>query len=741
MLSWNDRVILRILVTVFSLVSLAVAQPTQTLTVERIFEKPYLGGVRFSNVQWSPDGTKLAYLRADATQDHKELWLFDLKSRKKEPLLRASDMMERAQTFSREEQMMRERMRQTDVGITAYTWFPDGKAMCIPLGGDVYKYTLDTRDVRNLTASGGSEFDSKLSPDGKQLAYVRDAELYCRDVENNSEVKLTSGSTAKIKNGVSEFVAQEEMDRTSGYWWAPDGKHIAYLQIDNTAVKEFNLPNYLTPYTDVERQEYPKAGEHNTRVKVGVVPSGGGQTTWMNLGADDNIYVARVDWHPDGKHLAIQRQSRNQDTLDLLLFDVQSGEHRLVLRETDPRWVTLHDNFWFIQRGKQFIWSSERNGFQHLYRYDLQGKLIGQVTKGLWQVEKLLGLDEDESRVFFVATEKSPMERHVYEIRMDGSKLQRLSNDKGWHEAIVSPDGDFFADTYSTLTRPPSLRVFNTEGDRRDEVEANANPDIVKYVLPVPEFLEIQSAEKKKLNAVITKPSKFDASKKYPVVMYVYGGPTQQIVLDQWGAGGGMARSLWHRMMAEQGYIVFAVDGEGTPGRGRDFQNGVHKELGTRELADQLAGVDYLKALPFVDPERIMIWGKSYGGFMTCVAMFRESTPFKLGIALAPVADWTNYDTHYTERYLEQPPENSNGYRKSSPLFSAHLLSRKFLLVHGVVDDNVHFQDSMLLVEALQKGNKQFDFMAYPKSTHAFSGDDVGTHLYNLLSRYIRENL
>ncbi len=731
----------RILVTITCFFSLAVSQPVQTLTVERIFEKPYLGGVRFSNVQWSPDGTQLAYLRADAMEDNKELWLFDLKSKKSRRLLGAGDILERAQTFSREEQMMRERTRQSDIGITSYAWFPDGSALLIPLGGDAYMYALETKEVRNLTSSERSEFDAKLSPDGTCLAYVRDREVYCRDLGKNVEVKLTSGSSNKITNGISEFIAQEEMDRTTGFWWAPDGQTIAYLQVDNSAVKEFNLPNYLTPYTEVERQEYPKAGEQNAKVKVGVVPSGGGQTIWMDLGANDAIYVARVDWHPNGKHLAIQRQSRNQDTLELLLFETKSGKSRLVLREVDRQWVSLHDNFRFLQDGKKFIWSSERDGFQHLYLYDLNGRLISQVTKGSWQVEKLLGLNQDDSRIFFIAMEKSPLERHVYEIRIDGFGLRRLSLENGWHEAVLSGSGGFFADTYSTITRPPSLRAMSIDGKQVIDIEANGSPDVRKYALPAPEFLTIQTDGKVNLHAVMTKPSKFDPGKKYPVIMYVYGGPTSQVVLDQWGAGGGMARSLWHRMMAERGYIVFAVDGHGTPGRGRDFQRGIHKELGTKELEHQLVGVAYLKSLPFVDPEKIMIWGKSYGGFMTCVAMFRESTPFKLGISLAPVVDWTNYDTHYTERYLELPSVNSDGYRKSSPLYFARLLNKRFLLVHGVADDNVHFQDSMLLVDALQRANRQFDFMAYPKSTHAFSGDDVGTHLYKLLARYIQENL
>ncbi len=718
-----------------------VGQARQPLSVERIFQKPSLAGVTVSSIQWSPDGSSIAYLRADASSSTKDLWLYTVAAGKGSLLVRAETVLAGEQKFSKEEQMVRERTRQTDAGITAYFWSPDSKEIFIPLNGDVYSLTVGTKKVKQVTTNPGAEFDPKISPVGNLLAYVRDNEIHVLDLKTGTETELTSGSTQKIKNGISEYIAQEEMDRTTGYWWAPDGKHIAYLQIDNTPVKEFNIPNYLTSYTDVDHQEYAKAGEANTIVKVGVVPAIGGPTAWLDLGSNTDIYIPRVDWLPDGKRVAVQIQSRNQDTLDLRIYDVEKGTSELLLRETDTMWVTLHMNLKFFADGKKFLWSSERDGFQHLYLYDMKGKLINQVTKGNWEVEKLIGLDEKTSAVYFTAMEKSSTERHLYSTKLNGSGFRRLSTDDGWHEISISPDCKYYVDSYSNLTRPPLVELEGLSGKTSAMIEENVVTELDNYSLPRPEFISVPSADGQQLNAFITKPSSFESSKKYPVIVYQYSGPTSNIVENKWGAGGGMARSLWHRLMAGKGYIVFGVDGRGTQARGRGFQNLIHKRLGKIELEDQLSGVKYLKSLPYVDPSRIMIWGKSYGGFMTCMAMFTTSDIFKLGIAVAPVADWKNYDTHYTERYLERPQENEEGYRLSSPVSFASGLKGKLLLIHGVVDDNVHFQESITLVEELQKANKQFDFMPYPRSTHAFSGDAVGTHLYNYLSRYIQDNL
>lgn len=713
----------------------------QSLTVERLFQKPALEGPDISGITWSPDGVHIAYLKQEPTSSQKELWLFDLDDSRSTRLVRGADLIEGEEQLSPEEQALRERTRQTGSGITRCFWSPDGKAIFIPFSGDVFRYDFASQRSTRITKTPESEFDPKISPDGSTLSYVRGGEIVVLDLKSGKESRLTTGATDKIKNGISEFVAQEEMGRTTGYWWSPDSKRIAYLQIDNTPVKEFAIPKFLTNFTDIERQEYPKAGESNTVVKVGVVSASGGATTWLDLGVNSDVYIPRVDWLSDSKNIAVQVQSRNQDTVDLRLCDAATGTSTLLLRETNSHWVSLHNDLRFLPTRKQFTWMSERDGFRHLYVFGMDGKLVNQLTSGVWDVEKLAGVGEQQGIVYFTASEKSPLERHLYSVKLDGTGMKRITSTEGWHEITLSPDMKQFVDKFSSATRPPLVSVMSVTKKTAAMVEGNNNPPVAEYDLPKPEFFTVVTERSDTLHAMMIRPSGFDSTRRYPVIMYVYGGPTSQVVANRWGAGGGTARSLWHRMMAADGYLVFAVDGRGTPARGRVFQNHIHMRLGIPELEDQLSGFGYLRTLPYVDTGRVMIWGKSYGGFMTCLAMLHTASPFKLGIALAPVTDWRNYDTHYTERYMEHPQDNLEGYRLSSPVHHAANLRGKLLLVHGIADDNVHFQDAVMLADALQRENKQFDFMLYPRSTHAFAGDDVGTHLYNLLTRYIRENL
>jgi len=721
---------------------IAISQTKEHLTIERIFRPPSLGGANVSKIQWLSNGDGMAYLRSNPYEDVNELWFFDVGLKISRKLLDIGSVVRGEQKFTKEELAQRERRRQTEAGISGFQITPGGQEMAIPLNGDIYKFNIADGRTQQLTFTAASELDPKISPKGDMLAYVREGELYVLDLGSLQELRLTHDATAQITNGLSEFVAQEEMGRSTGYAWSPDGTQIAYLQVDNSPVAEFRIPNFLAGETSIEIQEYPKAGEANAQVNLGVVSIRGGPTRWLSLTDDTDRYLARFQWTPDGSSLAVQLQTRDQDTLDLLLCDATSGKSRIVLREVDPRWVKLHDHLTFMDKRKQFLWSSERDGFRHLYLYDLNGALVNQVTRGSWEIDKVSGVDEREGIVYFTANEASPIERHLYRVRFDGTGLVRITEQRGWHDITMAPDMKSFADSYSTATRPPVVSLVTTAGGRIAWVEENSVPELERYALPSPEFMMIKGGDRTTgLHAYIIKPSSFDPTKKYPVIQYVYGGPTSQIVEDRWGSGGGMARQLWHKMMAEKGYIVFGVDNRGTPGRGRMFQNPIHKRLGEVEVEDQLAGTTYLRSLPFVDASRMMMWGKSYGGFVTCMTMTGPDTTFALGIALAPVTNWRNYDTHYTERYMERPVENAGGYVSSSPVYRAQYLRGKFLLVHGIADDNVHFQESVVFADELQKHNKQFSFMPYPKSTHSFSGSQVGLHLYTLLSRYIHDNL
>lgn len=718
------------------------AQRRQELIVERLFARPSLSGIAVSAVSWAPTGKHVAYLRADAGGGAHEVWLYDATAKRTARFLGADELFAGEEHISPEEQMLRERTRSTRSGISNYFWAPDGKSIFVPYSGDLFRVDVGTKRVERILDTPSAEFDPKISSDGTRIAFIREGELFVKELATGVETRLTMDASNKVKNGISEFVAQEEMDRHTGYWWSPDSRRIAYLQIDNTPVKEFLIPNFLTDYTDVQKQEYPKAGTANAIVRVGVVGIEGGTTTWMRLGTNLDVYVPRVQWLPAGKMLAVQVQSRNQDTLDVFLCDAVTGEAKLLLRETDPRWVSLHDGLYFFNDGERFLWLSERDGFNHLYLYTMKSHgaaepVSRQITHGRWDIESVVGVDEQRETVYFTAYEKSPLEIHFYSIRLDGSSFKRLSISDGYRSITMAPDAQHYVEQYSTIVRSPLLAHMTVSKSTAAMIEENRVPQLDDFDLPQPKFITIPSADGTvQLHAFIITPHEIDGSKRYPAVVYQYNGPTSQVVVNRWGG----VRMLWHRALAAKGYVVFAVDGRGTPGRGRAFQNVIHRRLGEAELQDQLAGAAYLKALPFVDSTRVMIWGKSYGGFMTCMALFRTNA-FKLGIAVAPVTDWKNYDTHYTERYLEHPNDNPDGYRLSSPLTYAAGLKGKLLLIHGVVDDNVHFQDAMLLVDALQKANQQFDFMAYPRSTHSFAGNVVGTHWYSLMTRYIYDNL
>ncbi|MBI4470850.1 MAG: S9 family peptidase [Acidobacteria bacterium] len=709
----------------------------QELTVERIFGQPGLSGSLPAGIKWSPDGKRLTFLRAGEGSEVQDLWFYDVATGERSILVKAAALTRGEQVYSKEEAAMRERMRITAAGITSYLWSPSGSSLLFPINGDLYHLDLMDREVKRLTKTRAAEIDPKFSPDGRWVSFVREGDLFVVNPADGREIRLTRGATDQVQYGVSEYVAQEEMDRFTGYWWSPDSQRIALLKIDNSPVSEFHIPNYHTPQVEIEKQEYPRAGQANTIVKVGVTGIAQPKMVWMDTGDGEDHYIPRVQWLPDGKRLAIQIQSRDQDRLDLYFHDVTTGKGRRALREQDSTWVNLHDHLHFFKDGSRFLWSSERDGFRHFYLYRIDGQLSRQVTRGAWMVETLAGVDEKAGLLYFTTTEKSPLERHLYTVKLDGTGLERITTGEGWHTPAMAPEFDFFLDAFSDPLRPTQLTLRRTSGDLITTVEANEVRELEGYALSVPEFSSIESEDGQTLHTMMIKPPVFDPTKRYPVLVYVYGGPGVQVVAKRWGGD----RFLWHQMMAQMGYVVFYLDNRGSAGRGRAFERSLHKRLGYRETRDQLAGVAYLRTLTFVDPGRIGIWGWSYGGYMTCMSLFSSGSPFRAGIAVAPVVDWHNYDTHYTERYLERPQENPEGYRESSPVTLTRGLTGKLLVVHGLADDNVHFQETVQLVDELINQGKRFELMFYPKKKHGIAGTEARIHLFKLMTDFLGRNL
>jgi dipeptidyl-peptidase-4 len=507
--------------------------------------------------------------------------------------------------------------------------------------------------------------------------------------------------------------------------------------MDESKVAKYPLVDFSSPEGDAEEERYPPAGGANPIVRVFVAAVGGGEARAMDTGENVDIYIARVNWLTDSKHLAIQRLNRAQTELHLLIADTASGETRTALTEKDQYWINVSNDLHFLKDGKRFLWSSERSGYRHLYLYDLDGKEEAQLTKGEWEVSAVDAVDEGKGLVYFTGTSKSPLERHLYRVSLDGSAVSRITIHNGTHGVNMAPDASAFVDTYSDVMTPPRQDLAHADGSLLRIINENKVVELADYHLVAPQFLTVKTHDGMLLNAWMIKPPDFDASRKYPVLVFTYGGPHAQVVLNAWGNNTG----LWHQEMAQKGYIIFALDNRGSAGRGHLFEEPIHYRFGAQELSDQRDGVDYLKSLPYVDATRIGIWGWSYGGHLTLHAMFEAGNVFKAGFAGGPVTDWFFYDSIYTERYLGLLPQNAEGYRSSSPLEKAAGLKGKLLIAHGTGDDNVHFANTLSLINELIKHGKYVEVMPFPGRGHGVSDPPARKVLMNRVTQFFLDNL
>jgi len=711
----------------------------RTLTVERVFSDPNLSGPTPLRQKFSPDGRRVTYLRPkDENDELLDLWAYELATGTHGPLVRAEDLVSPDELqVSEQEQARRERMRIRQSGIVDYDWSEKGNRLLFPLGGALYVYVLEAghgQRVRRLVGPEQGVFDPKFSPDGERVAFVRDGNLYLVDVDSGDTRRLTTDGGGVVQNGAAEFVAQEEMDRHTGFWWSPDGKHIAYTQIDESLVPLVQRPAYYADRVEVVEQRYPAAGEANATVRVGVVSTDGCDTVWMDTGEETDIYVARVDWLPDGQSLAIQVQSRDQKTLELVRCDIATGQATLLLCETGKQWVELHDDLRFLESG-EFVWASERSGFKHLYLYDLDGHLIRALTAGNWPVDRVSGVDEEHRVVFFEGWIGSPLERHLYRVSLEGGEIGQVTVEAGWHEAVLASDCAYYLDTHSTVLAPPRVLLRAVTGEHVAVLEANVLPERDAYGWVMPELVTLEAADGMELYGRVTRPYPFDPEERYPAVIKVYGGPHAQTVRDGWDA------SMQAQLLVHAGFVVFELDNRGMGRRGHAFAAALHRHMGGVEVADQLVGVDYLRSLPYVDGQRIGVFGWSYGGYMALMCMLQAPEVFRAGVAVAPVTDWALYDTHYTERYMGYPEEDSEGYERSKVVTYAEQLQGKLLLVHGMADDNVLFQHSVLLMDALQQASIPFEMMVYPGKKHGINGKPARIHLFNIIVAHLRRHL
>ena len=727
--------------------ALLVAAPSyaELLPLERLFSAPDLNGPGLRGVKISPDGKLVAYLKARADdKDRFDLWAYDITRAIHRQLVDSRTLAGADRELSADEEARRERQRTSAFsGIVEYSFAPDSRQLLIPLNGDLYVYDLSAAKdpVRRLTRTEGYETDARFSPRSQFVSFVRDQNLYVIDLAYGRERAVTRDGGGLLSYGMAEFIAQEEMDRDTGYWWSPDERHIALARVDESPVAEVERFEIQATGARIVRQRYPATGANNARVRLLVADLAADSQLELELGEAD-FYLPRVDWFPDGRGIAVQRQSRDQKTLELLRFDALSGRGRVLLTERSEHWVPLHRELTFLQKSPQFIWASSRSGFQHLYLYGNDGKLLRQLTSGDYMVvgespePAIRAVNERTRRVYFVANLAGPVERQLYSVSLDSAgEPQRITQGEGWHSVSMSTDARVFVDTFSNAVTPRNVWLRNASGAPLTALLPNkldASHPYAPYAAEhVPtEFGSIGAADGQRMYYKLLKPRNLEAGKKYPVLIDVYGGPGVQRVTNTWS-------SLFHQYLAQQGYIVFALDNRGSGLRGTKFETALNLRMGQVEVQDQLKGVEFLRALPFVDASRIGIYGWSYGGYMTLMCLMQAPEVFAAGVSGAPVSDWALYDTHYTERYLSTPQLNPEGYRLGNVLEYAGKLQRPLLLVHGMADDNVLFAHSTVLMKKLQDLQKPFDLMTYPGGKHGLIRQNVtGWHAHANIVRF-----
>jgi len=676
------------------------------------------------SLAWSPGGRQFVY-REDGF-----LHRFDAASGKSKRLDRLS-VLELQTTSEPKPKSFSWRNRR--VAEAEFQWFPDGERLLVKAGGDLFIYPLDGQPWTQLTATPADEADPKVSPDGRYVSFRRGHDLYVAEAATKNVRRLTQDGSATLWNAELDWVYPEELDLETAHWWSPDSTHIAYLQFDVSR-------EHLYPHADViqlmpraEPQRFPKAGTPNADVRLGVVSAGGGRTRWLDSVDGAAGIIGRVNWLPDSSALAVQKLNRIQNRLELLRVPLR-GRPETILEETDEHWVNLSKDLTFLVDSPRFLWSSERDGYRHLFLYSLDGEVERRLTSGDWETTGVACVDEKAGLVYYASTELSPLERHLYAAGFDGGERKRLTAEPGVHSVDMGPACEYYVDTHSSMERPTRKTVHRADGSATGVLEPPDENALRDVELLPSEIVTLRASGGALLYGRVMKPAGFQEGIQYPAVVFVYGGPHSQTIRNSW-AGAGL-----RQVMAHAGFVVWQLDSRGSAGRGHEWETKVYRQFGKQELADQLEGVDHLISMGFVDPKRVGVYGWSYGGFMTLYSMLHSPAAFRAGVAGAPVTDWRNYDTIYTERYMGIPAENEEAYRNSSPVHFAENLKGDLLLIHNIEDDNVLFQNTMQMSAKLQQAGRPFEMMVYSQKAHGVTGKERA-HLYRTILDFFERRL
>jgi len=713
--------------------------PTKPLTIEGLYQPGGLGGRGPETIEWSPDGTKLTFVQRDEKGEKGELWYADTATGEKKVLVSAEKLAALDPDVNKVKNE-REKERRTRYHVAAYLWAPDSKHLIFDSQGQLWLYDLGSETAVQFTSASDPSGDPKFSPNGGHVAYVRKHNLYVRPVSGKTEKQLTHDTGDSLFNGDIDWVYAEELAVRSNYFWSPDSKEIAFLHMDETNVPVYPITDWLPTHPSVDNEKYPKVGDPNPVVKLGVVDPEKGKVRWISLPSDAESYVPRFGWVADGVIWA-EVLNRTEDKLDLYFVDAKSGKSRIVLTESTPgAWIDFdHVEVRFLKNGK-FLWPSWRDGNMHLYVYSFDkqnpmaadAKLETQLTKGGFEVLSIEGADEGAGTVFFSANKDDPRQTHIFSVHMDGSGMKALSSEEGEHFANLSDDGKHYTHMFFGPQNAASISLCAVGGACTPVWQARN--EIADYGLRAPQYLEFKADDGTILYGRLLLPPDGTVSGKIPLIVNVYGGPAAQMVVKG-------VPNAFDEILARKGFAIFAVDNRGTPGRDRKFQTAIRHEFGAVELKDQLTALDQLLAqYPQLDASRIAIWGWSNGGSMTLYAM-THSDRFKAGVAVAPVTNQENYDTIYTERYMGLLKDDKSGYEQSDVTKSADKLHGALLLVHGTSDDNVHFQNTIQMIDALIKAGKQFRLMIYPNKTHSIAGKDARIHLFTMIEDHFEREL
>jgi dipeptidyl-peptidase-4 len=603
-----------------------------------------------------------------------------------------------------------------------------------------YFFVWDGEQLQAIYPEGKISY-ATFNPQADKVAFVFENNVYLKDLESGAITAITEdGKTNQIINGAADWVYEEEFAFAQAFAWAPDGNTIAYYKFDESKVQEFTMTNYRDDlYPEYVTFKYPKVGELNSVVSIHLYNLTNGTTQKVDVGPEKDQYIPRIKWTQDPNQLCVFRMNRHQNKLELLLANASTGATSVLLTETNPYYIDIHDNLTFLKNGQQFVWTSEQDGWNHVYLYDMKGNLIRQVTEGEWEVTEFYGVDEDNGVIYYQSTEPSPLQRDLYKINLLGKGKRKLNKSDGWNGAQFSSTFDYYVESHSTANSPASYTVYNQKGKLIRVIEDNKDLRQVQkdYAVGPVEFFDFETNQGVQLNGYMIKPKDFSPDQEYPVLMFLYGGPGSQQVTDSWGG----RYYWWFQMLAQQGFVVACVDNRGTGGRGQEFKKMTYLQLGKFETIDQVEAARHLGSLPFVDKDRIGIFGWSYGGYMSSLCLLKGNDVFKAAIAVAPVTNWKWYDTIYTERYMRDEKENAEGYRDNSPVYFADRLKGNYLLVHGMGDDNVHFQHTAEMANALVAANKQFDTYFYPNRNHGIYGGYTRLHLFTKMTQFLDEKL